>query len=53
MLIFNNTMVNIQEEDGFFVSYESETISGEAKIAPSPILLEGKSKQEKSFRTNY
>ena len=29
-MIFNNTAVNIKEEDGFFVSYESETISGKA-----------------------
>ena len=31
MLTFNNTSVNIKEEDGFFVPYESETISGKAK----------------------
>ena len=30
-MTFNNTAVNIKEEDGLFVSYESETISGKAK----------------------
>ena len=56
MLTFNNTTVNIKEEDGFFnitvnikevdgffVRYESETISGKAKNCMSPILLEVKS----------
>ena len=31
MLTFNNTSVNIKEEDGFFVPYGSETISGKVK----------------------
>ena len=31
MLTFNNTSVNIKEEDGFFALYGSETISGKVK----------------------
>ena len=31
MLTFINTTVNIKDEDGFSVPYESETISGKAK----------------------
>ena len=31
MLTCNNTSVNIKEEDGFFVPYESKTISGKVK----------------------
>ena len=31
MLTFINTTVNIKDEDGYFVPYEMETISGKAK----------------------
>ena len=41
MLTFINTTVNIKGEDGFFVSYESETISRKAKNCTITNFTEG------------